>query len=275
MFLFYLLYIFLFLVHKGFTFDLNIANISVWLSSAAYCDKELYPNMTLSGPASGFKYIDTLYDLKTDTQGFIGYHHNSHAIYVVIRGTSSALNWLDNIQMLHTPYLTYPECACNVHSGFYKSALSVKDRVLFLVQLLHIKYPTYRIINTGHSLGAAISSLLAMEIVNQGLPSVEVYNFGQPRVGDALYAGFVNTVIDENHYWRITHNQDIVPHLPVGSIIDYMHSCREVFELENGDLIICSEIDCEDTTCANKYPLSETNIEDHHAYLGHVFLCES
>ena len=276
MILYILFYFLFFSFYKCSTaFDMNIAKVSVWLSGAAYCDKDMYQNMTLTGPASGFKYIDTLYDVKSDTQGFIGYHRDSHAIYVVIRGTSSALNWLDDIQMLHTHYITYPECECNVHSGFYKSALGVRDRTLLLVELLHKKYPTYKIVHTGHSFGAATSSLLAMEIAHEGVfDSVEVYNFGQPRIGDAKYAGFVNTVIHEEHYWRLTHNRDIVPHLPVGSVIEYLHSCREVFESKTGEITICSEVDCEDKMCANQYSISDTNIDDHHIYLGHVFSCE-
>jgi len=265
------------LIITSFTqaFDRNIADVSVWLSGAAYCEKSYYENMTLTGPAEGFKYIDTLYDVKTDTQGFIGYQKSSKSIYVVIRGTNSVLNWLDDIEMLQSPYTTYPECNCNVHTGFYKSALSVKERALFLVDRLHQKYPDYNIITTGHSFGAATSALLAMELSKLKLstpPIIQVYNFGQPRIGDMNYAHFVNTIIPT--YWRFTHNQDIVPHLPIGSVIEYLHSCREVFEDVDGGLKECSATDCEDMSCANQYSIKDTNVDDHHAYLGHTFSCE-
>jgi hypothetical protein len=124
---------------------------------------------------------------------------------------------------------------------------------------------------TGHSYGASVGQLLAMELVKQGI-KVKLYDYGQPRVGDSKYAGFVNTHISE--YWRTTHNKDIVPHVPPIEGFGYLHSCREVFEDINGNLNICSEADCEDPKCADQYKLTETNTDDHIYYLGHRLSCE-
>ena len=55
--------------------------------------------MTLAGPASGFTYQNTLYDIKTDIQGYIGYLKSQKTIYVSIRGSSSTLNWLDDAEV--------------------------------------------------------------------------------------------------------------------------------------------------------------------------------
>ena len=125
---------------------------------------------------------------------------------------------------------------------------------------------------TGHSYGASTVQLLAMELEKKGI-KVEIYNYGQPRVGDAKYADFVNTVIED--YWRFTHNRDIVPHVPPTTGFGYLHSCREVFEDENGILNLCSETDCEDSKCANKYSLTQTNTDDHSYYLGRRIDCEN
>jgi hypothetical protein len=111
-----------------------------------------------------------------------------------------------------------------------------------------------------------------MELEKKGF-RVEIYNYGQPRVGDAKYAGFVNTIISD--YWRFTHNKDIVPHVPPISVFGYLHSCREVFEDENGVLKICSESNCEDPKCANQFSLAETNSNDHSFYLAHKVDCEN
>jgi hypothetical protein len=110
-----------------------------------------------------------------------------------------------------------------------------------------------------------------MELVKMGINS-QLYNYGQPRIGDTKYAGFVNTIIKD--YWRFTHNKDIVPHLPPFAGFGYLHSCREVFEDETGILKICSETNCEDAKCANQYSLSETNSVDHSYYLGRRIDCE-
>ena len=251
--------------------DLTQLNTGVWLSGAAYCGKDNYKSMVLSGLGTGFVYKDTLYDIKTDLQGYIGTLASTKSIYIVIRGSSSVMNWLDDFEVKQVPYTTYPECNCKVHNGFYKSALAVKNTTINTVQVLKKLYPTYSVVVTGHSYGAACGQLLAMELERAGIQT-KVYDYGQPRIGDAKYAGFTNTVIDE--YWRATHNKDIVPHVPPIQGFDYLHSCREIFEDINGNLTECSETDCEDPKCADQYSLYETNGTDHSYYLGHHLTCE-
>jgi hypothetical protein len=252
------------------TYNLEQANICEYLSGAAYCGKDEYSTMKLAGPASGFVYQDTLYDIKTDLHGYIGYLSSKKTIYVALRGSSSLLNWLDDIEIKLVDYTSWPMCDCKVHYGFYRSALGVTNETIISVSLLKKRFPTYSVIITGHSYGASTAQLLAMELEKQGI-NVEIYNYGQPRVGDIKYAGFVNTVI--NNYWRFTHNKDVVPHVPPTSILGYLHTCREVFEDENGFLYFCSEVDCEDPKCANQYSLSQTNADDHGYYLGRRIDC--
>jgi hypothetical protein len=124
---------------------------------------------------------------------------------------------------------------------------------------------------TGHSYGSSTVQLLAMELAKANI-TAEIYNFGQPRVGEAHYADFVNSVISTN--WRFTHNRDMVPHLPPMDF-GYVHSCREVFENESGELRMCSAINGEDASCADQYPLYKTNTDDHLFYLGHRVDCDS
>jgi hypothetical protein len=253
------------------SYNLNEANISVFLSGAAYCNKENYATMKLNGPASGFITEAILYDAKTDIEGYIGYLKKSKSIYGVIRGSSSALNWLDDFEVRKIPYTTYEECNCNVHRGFYKSTLSVRDKTIEVVKILKKRFPTYSVIMTGHSLGAVIAQLLGMELEKEGI-KVEVYNFGQPRVGDENYGDFVNTIIGDR-LWRFTHYQDMVPHIPPETGMGFLHSCREIYEDEKGKLKICSDVNCEDPTCANQHSLYQTNWDDHHIYLGHPMDC--
>lgn len=252
-------------------YDKDQANTCVYLSGAAYCGKENYETMVLAGPASGFVYKESLYDIKSDLQGYIGYLTSKKTIYVVLRGSSSILNWLDDFEIRLVDYETWPSCACKVHNGFYKSALGITNRTVETVKILKKRFPTYKVVMTGHSYGASTAQLIGMELEKRGI-NVEIYNYGQPRVGESKYAGFVNTVI--NDYWRFTHNKDVVPHLPPIVALGYLHSCREVFEDEIGNMRICSEADCEDPMCANQYSISETNADDHSYYLGHRLDCE-
>jgi predicted lipase len=180
------------------------------------------------------------------------------------------MNWLDDFEVKLVPYVSFPDCNCYVHNGFYTSALGIKNKTISTVQFLKKLYPTYSVIVTGHSYGASVGQLLAMELEKTGIKT-KIYNYGQPRVGDRKYAGYVNTVINE--YWRATHNKDVVPHLPPTIEFGYVHSCREIFEDENNKINICSEVNCEDTKCADQYTLIQTNSEDHLYYLNHRVSC--
>ena len=263
------IFILMFLLSFINSYEDKQAYTTLYLSGASYCGKDNYETMVLNGPATGFVYKDTLYDVKTDLQGYIGYIPSMKSIYVVIRGSSSLLNWIDDLEIKLVDYVSWPTCNCHVHYGFYRSAESVANKTVRSVFMLKKKFPDYSVIMTGHSYGAATTQLLGMELERFGI-DVQIYNYGQPRVGDANYAGFVNTVIED--YWRFTHDKDIVPHLPpIG--LGYMHSCREVFESEDGILKICSEADCEDELCSNQYSISQTNRDDHSYYLGYYLDC--
>ena len=254
------------------TYDSTQLSTCVWLSGAAYCGKEKYTSMKLSGPASGFIYKNTLYDIKTDLQGYIGILPSTKSIYVVLRGSSSIINWLDDFEVKLVPYTTFPECNCNVHYGFYNSALGVKDSMISSVQSLIKSYPTYSVIVTGHSYGASCAQLLAMELVKHNIP-VQIYDYGQPRVGDKTYSSFSNTKI--LNYWRTTHNKDTVPHVPPIEGLVYYHSFREIFEDSSGKLTICSSSNSEDPKCADQFSLAQTNTDDHSYYLQHRVDCSS
>ncbi len=83
---------------------------------------------------------------------------------------------------------------------------------------------------TGHSLGAAISTLAAYAIGNvQAL-----YTFGSPRVGNLAFAEAFATS-DIPHY-RVVHHQDIVPHVPFAlPLVGYEHVGQlKYLEYEDG-----------------------------------------
>jgi hypothetical protein len=268
-----LINLFLFLSLFAFANSLDYTQLTtgVWLSGAAYCNKENYISMQVGGPATGFVYKTTLYDAKTDLQGFIGILPSTKSIYVVIRGSSSKMNWLDDFEVRKVDYTTYPECDCNVHNGFYRSALGVSNQTVYDVKNLLKTYPTYSVVVTGHSYGASCGQLLAMELERNGIKT-KLYDYGQPRVGDTKYATFVNSIISE--YFRTTHNKDTVPHVPPIDGFGYYHSCREIFEDTDGNLTECSETDCEDPKCADQYSLIKSSTDDHLYYLGHRVSCE-
>eukprot|EP01039_Chlorochromonas_danica_P000228 gene229-246_t len=249
------------------SFNLSEANISLWLSAAAYCGKDNYASHVFKGPTSGFVYTATISDLLGGTQGYVGYLPSDKSIYVVYRGSQSVRNWITNLDAWKTSYTSYPECNCEVHKGFYLAEQSVISQVVHHVQQLKTNFPSYSIKLTGHSLGGALAQLTAMDLFKASLIPASVYTFGQPRTGDKEYSHFSSPKFPT---WRLTHHKDMVPHLPV---MDYAHVCKEEYEDGNGHLHDCNG--CESTKCAAQFWVSDTNVEDHLTYLGLGVNCES
>jgi hypothetical protein len=254
-------------------YNLTYAHIGVYLAGAAYCGKDKYSTMVLTGPAKGFVVSGIIYDKPTDLEGFIGYLDSTKSIHIALRGSSSILNWLDDFEVRQVPYKTWSDCEneCKVHNGFYKAALGLSNDTISQVKLLQVSNPTYKIYINSHSLGALVSDLLSMELLKEQIET-NIYGYGKPRVGNKAYAEFVNSKNTE-HY-RFTHNKDIVPHVPPIKGLGYYHSCQEIYEDETGEIKLCSQTKCEDKTCGNQYSLSQTNINDHYYYLGHRVNCE-
>lgn len=68
------------------------------------------------------------------------------------------------------------------------------------------KYPDFRVVITGHSLGGALASLTAASFVFNGVASTDnlfLYTFGMPRVGDKDYALAHDRLIQNS--WRVVH----------------------------------------------------------------------
>jgi len=64
----------------------------------------------------------------------------------------------------------------------------VKNEVFSLLN----DHPSYTVVVTGHSLGAAMALLTAQELANSGVNKVSLYSFGCPRVGNDEFAAYVN-----------------------------------------------------------------------------------
>ena len=54
-------------------FNWPIANTSVWLSAASYCDTSDYLTRQYKGPSSGFVPVVTIDESRYDTQGYVSY----------------------------------------------------------------------------------------------------------------------------------------------------------------------------------------------------------
>lgn len=245
--------------------NVSLTEPALWLSAATQCSKDEYMTRTFMGPTTGFVTTSVIYDAYSDTTGFIGYLPSDQTIFVVFRGTTSVKNTITDIDAFKTDYVSYPECNCQVHEGFYKAEQRVIEQVIRDVKALQAMETLqgYGVVVSGHSLGAAVAHLTAMDLIKNGI-DCSCINFGMPRTGTAEYSSFSSQQLQTLRY---THYQDIVPHVPFEEVMTFHHVCTEMYEDESGAVKFCDST-CEDQSCADQWDLRETNGDDHCMYLG-------
>ena len=173
-------------------------------------------------------------------------------------------NWITDFQVEKNKY-NDPNCHnCEVHAGFLNAEKSIIAELRASVASVSETYGTKSVKTTGHSLGAALAQLAAMDLIRAGY-NVSMINFGQPRIGNRHYAVHSAQVFPEQY--RVTHFKDIVPHIPV-ELMSYKHSSTEVFEDRDGTTKVCSSEQGEDKHCSDKFPFPSYNPFDHMTYLG-------
>lgn len=253
------------------TFDWSMGNTSIVLSAKTYCDSNTY----LSSNYSLNKYTDTfvptkqIYNKKYDVNGFIGYRTEDETIYVVFRGTQSIRDWIDDFHIRQIDYFLCDEC--KVHKGFIEAEQAVIRDVIEEVNVLRDKFENYNIVITGHSLGAALATLSAVDLNNLNV-SAQLFVFGSPRIFNEEAARYVSENIIPN-FVHVSHNKDIVPHLPPLNL-NYFHIAHEWYESDAiNNIIDCSGY--ENSHCSNQWKLNEgLNTNDHMWYLGIYVGCD-
>ncbi|RWR94122.1 lipase [Cinnamomum micranthum f. kanehirae] len=193
-------------------------------------------------------------------------------------------NWIEDLfwKQLDLNYPGMPDAM--VHCGFYSAYhnTTLRPRVLLAVQRAKELYGDLGIMVTGHSMGGAMASFCALDLaVNQGEHNVQVMTFGQPRVGNSIFASYFSKHLPNTI--RITNENDMVPHLPPYYTYfphkTYHHFPREVwlYNIGLGSLVYTVEKICdasgEDPACCRS--VSGNSIADHLKYFGVQLQAES
>ncbi|KAF1942725.1 lipase precursor [Clathrospora elynae] len=200
----------------------------------------------------------------SDSCGYIALSHSptNPRLILAFRGTYSIANTIADLSTIPQQYVPYPgddddktadfvvpivhvsdddpppadppKCEnCTVHTGFYSSWLNTRKVVLPHVTEALKKYPAYKLVLVGHSLGGAVAALAGLDFKARGWDPY-VTTFGEPRLGNNEF----NMYIDErfnitasheyNKFHRVTHAGDPVPLLPLSEWGFSMHS-EEIF----------------------------------------------
>jgi predicted lipase len=194
--------------------------------------------------------------------------HDNEYIIVSFRGSTNIQNWIDNLQISHIqPYDSYQEVS--VDKGFYKALSDVREPLYDSTMNLINKYSSYNVLITGHSLGSALSTLCAFELIylnNVDSSIIRLITFGSPRVGNDAFKKYMSII---SISWRTTHYYDIVPHVPE-EFLNYIHISQEIwYNRPNSDFKLCDDDYEEDSSCSNSCaPTKCTSVDDHMYYLN-------
>uniref|UniRef100_A0A0E0D0J8 Fungal lipase-type domain-containing protein n=2 Tax=Oryza meridionalis TaxID=40149 RepID=A0A0E0D0J8_9ORYZ len=266
---------------QSFGFNLTLAKTIVEYASAVYMTDltELY-TWTCSkcnDLIQGFKMRCLIVDVQNCLQAFVGVDHNLNAIIVSIRGTqeNSVQNWIKD--MLWKQFdLNYPDMPdAKVHTGFYSSYNNtlLRPAIANAVHKARKLYGDISIIVTGHSMGGALASFCALDLaITHGGNNVYLMTFGQPRVGNTAFASYFAKYVPNTI--RVTHEHDIVPHLPPYFFIfpdqTYHHFPTEVWEhkVDGSTVYEVCDGSGEDPDCSRSVLVLFWSASDHLTYLG-------
>ncbi len=139
-------------------------------------------------------------------------------ILVVFRGTSTLEEWLQDVDAKQVKFTKYVHHAGNTEEGFtnlYTTLrMSPSTHSKRLVDYL-VDFGNPNITITGHSLGGALTSLLASELsvkwsqYNKTTLNLKAVTFASPCPGDKEFAEEYNSRILNTD--RIVVNQDLIP----------------------------------------------------------------
>jgi len=263
-----MLYIFLLLFIATplyYAYNEDIAKQAINFSQSTYCVSN--PNYWNCSTCDPFIKLDYVIENK-GMRALQGYNSETDMIITAFRGSSDIQNWLDNIRV--NQFSPYNDADIRVETGFYQEYNAVKYQLINNLPTLTKKYGTNQLFITGHSSGAAVSTLMAYDILTL-YPEYNLgylINFGSPRVGNHAFVDSFNSY--NSTTYRITHYYDIVPHVPE-QFFGYMHIANEIwYNEDNSDYTICDDLDnIEDNACSNSCaPFHCISTSDHLNYLN-------
>ncbi|KAH7402534.1 Alpha/Beta hydrolase protein [Pyrenochaeta sp. MPI-SDFR-AT-0127] len=211
-------------------------------------------------------------ETSTDVTGFVAVDHTNKLIVVSFRGSASIDAWRTNLAFDTTS--TDICSGCTAHRGFWNSWVDARDRVTPAVKQAVTDFPSYKVVVTGHSLGAAIATLAAASLRNSGY-TVALYNFGSPRIGGSKISSYISNQPGGNY--RVTHWNDPVPKVPL-VIMGYVHISPEYYinkpnrqDVQPGDI---QTFEGANNMKGNAAWLM-MDIDAHRWYFGSVYTCDA
>lgn len=142
----------------------------------------------------------------------------SDCVVISVRGTRDPMDFVKDLQFIKHRFLGF-----GAHSGFVEEFC---DLWMPIHEQISISDKVYI---TGHSLGGAIATLLAMALKAHFQINSNVVTFGSPRVLDEAGAEEYNRLVPNTI--RVVHKLDLVPRIPK---LGYQHVSQELHLDDSG-----------------------------------------
>jgi hypothetical protein len=184
------------------------------LSMLAYAEEA---DVRAMASAWGFKDVRFVNDSATSTEAIV--LSGERGTFVAFRGTSNFTDFKTDILFRKTDGF-----GGRVHSGFKKAYDSVSAKIAAAVAEVSNGRPVFF---TGHSLGAALAQLSAIDLADRGVSVAGVYTYGSPYVGDRAFAARYNSKLGDITYHHVN-NRDAVTGVPP-KIFGYAQAGHHLF----------------------------------------------
>ena len=224
-------------------FDAATLDGSVRPSTAfeKYLIQTVHPGYALQFFSAGEVVGDGKAFTEGSTQAFVARHATLPIAVVSFRGTEPD-KWRDVLvdsRAWKTPLADqgWPAAWGSIHRGFFEAFESIGE--VLRGKLAELEGKPVGIWITGHSLGGALATVMAAELLRQMEDGAHydlrgVYTFGSPRVGNAAFADHFTEAAARAgvQVVRFRNGEDAVTHIP--GIIEYRHVGQLVHLTEEG-----------------------------------------
>jgi triacylglycerol lipase len=183
--------------------------------------KTIYPELLTQTMSLQDKYKNPVF--------CVIFKDDSENAWIVLRGTYTFSEFVADIDYSQ---VSFKDDKMLVHRGFYKIYKNIRDELLKYLNINKSKIK--KIFITGHSLGAAISTILAVDMY---LAKYEhyVYCFGSPRVGNPDFCNFVNK---NCNIYNIVNQADVVTNVPPSVCANFKNKKQLYYYNNSGKQIL-------------------------------------
>ncbi|CAI4044154.1 hypothetical protein N7582_003250 [Saccharomyces uvarum] len=176
--------------------------------------------------------------------GYVAVDHGKNVVILAFRGSTTKQDWFSDFEIYPVEYTPLcvneyrklieegklRECkGCKMHRGFLRFTETLGMDVFKKMESILESYPDYRIVVTGHSLGAALASLAGIELRLRGFDPL-VLTYATPKIFNSEMRQWVDELFEteaiekdsiskkeiqfRKGYFRVVHNGDYIPMVP-------------------------------------------------------------